>query len=327
MTPTVHLKPGQLSRELAEQLATSSSLRRVQLSHAPNDAEVSLLNRVLEAKRDVALRFYSLPKTADLSVLGTLDRCRHLTIEHEIGDLGFLVSISQLTSLSVLVSAKVSLAPLARLPALEALSIGGKRRSLDGIEDVGCLTAILLGLRVESVAGLARLPRLRSLALDGGGLDSFEPLSDCKSLAHLRVNALKQATGSDLRPLAECASLTFLQLHELPQLGDLTFLGERELAALELITMNGMTSVEHVVRLQLEAFAMNGLWKRTKEIDLEPLNRCEPLRRISIAPAFDRARNGAATIQRLKSRCEALSIGPFREAVGRDQQLPMWFIG
>jgi hypothetical protein len=146
------------------------------------------------------LRIYRLPRR-NLPMLARcrLPRLKVLSIRHvDADDFGFLAGFVTLDTLTVWQSPKVK-----RLHGIERLT----RLTTLGLTELGA---------IESLAPLAALTELRSLALAGGvwttqGLPSLAPLRTLARLERLSLVAAKAIDG-DLGPLCDLPCLTHLDL-------------------------------------------------------------------------------------------------------------------
>ncbi len=146
------------------------------------------------------LQVYRLPRRHVPVLAGCrLPRLTTLSVRHaDAGDLGFLSGFVTLETLTVWQCPKLT--------------------GLDGIERLTRLTTLALsdlGV-IESLAPLAALTELRSLALAGGvwttqGLPSLAPLRTLARLERLSLVAAKAIDG-DLGPLCDLPRLTHLDL-------------------------------------------------------------------------------------------------------------------
>ena len=146
------------------------------------------------------LRIYRLPRRHVPALAGCrLPRLTTLSVRHaDAGDLQFLGTFATLETLTVWQCPKLT--------------------RLDGIERLTRLTALYfndLGT-IESLAPLAALTGLRTLALTGGiektqALPSLAPLRALSSLEQLHLTSAKVVDG-DLSPLIDFKRLTLLEL-------------------------------------------------------------------------------------------------------------------
>lgn len=147
-----------------------------------------------------ALSIYRLPRRHVPVLAGCpLPRLTRLSVRHaDAGDLGFLSGFVTLESLNVWQCPK-----LTRLDGLERLT----RLTTLALSDLGV---------IESLAPLAALTGLRTLALAGGvwttqGLPSLAPLRALAGLERISLIAAKAIDG-DLGPLCDLPRLTQLEL-------------------------------------------------------------------------------------------------------------------
>jgi len=146
------------------------------------------------------LRVYRLPRRHVPVLAGCpLPRLTALSVRHaDAGDLGFLSGFVTLETLNVWQCPK-----LTRLDGIERLT----RLTTLALSDLGA---------IESLAPLATLTGLRSLALAGGvwttqGLPSLAPLRALAGLERISLVAAKAIDG-DLGPLCDLPRLTHLDL-------------------------------------------------------------------------------------------------------------------
>lgn len=165
---------------------------------------------------------------ADIAGLARLNRLRVLRLmlparknRRESG-IAALEAISGLHSLEALDLSNLDapdLTPLAALPKLKHLSLYCPRiTGLRGIEGLQHLETLDIddGRHVQTLDGLAALPRLRGLDIAGDmhtstKLASLTPLSAVQSLRSIRFISVRVADGL-LRPLAALPALTFISL-------------------------------------------------------------------------------------------------------------------
>ena len=139
-------------------------------------------------------------------------------------------------------SKAVSLRPLAALQSLRYVWLDGHRKHLDAVQALAALETIeLRGSTLPSLDFVASLPKLRTLALWGGGTSgaTLEALTQAPALATFMLS--RNRAVDDVSVVARLPHLETLFLDLLVNVGSLPSLAPcRHLRALRLDTMKGL---------------------------------------------------------------------------------------
>lgn len=258
-------------------LAAEPELRIVQYSEAevPGTRMLHLLNEELFAARpDVTLRIYGFHlQSADLSVLTQLPQVERLSVdcstraqgwEHlgslsklrelelDVFDIGSFDALYGVTSdlmqirLGKTRSKKPDLSVLRRFGRLEKLAIDGHKKGIESIRELHFLQELHVhGIPLEELGFLGELPKLTSLSIGQGKVESLDWLSGLPGLKKLRIRSAKKL--AELNVLADLTKLERFELVDQPLLKTLPDL--QNLLALQSVVCNnvGLEDLDWIV--------------------------------------------------------------------------------
>ena len=339
--PIAYVGRNKLTRAAIESLVLRKELNRIQMSRVPTVREVGYLNRVLDAHPNARLRLYGLHylREVDLSSLNGLSALRFLTVEHELDDISFLPGLHALEGLSLRIKGKrTDLSPLAALPGLRHLGVGGRLKSLDRVAEARSLKTLSVSTkeavdlsplvrlpvlttlsvsakRVLDLSPLKDLSVLEALSVDAPSVESFEPVA---RMAHLKMLGLSvtKATSDDLRPLGR-SSVQALSLTYMPSVVSLDFLsGSESLGALRLLELGGLESIAALPKLNLWTLAIS-LDSQLDASAVDDLAACKGIEFAIVAPNFFRAAGREEEYEFFRDRWyrEGLNFDSWRDLV------------
>jgi hypothetical protein len=307
---------------------TENKKKYLQTSSILNKKELLQLNNYLQKNKGVPLRLYWMDDGTDLSFLKELTHLTSLSIDFTPASLKPIGALTKLENLSFTSDAKIELADLQPLISLKALDINLNKapgtysfesmhtlKNLKKLSYVGKfpdeenlamftqLEELSPDLRSGNYSCLIPLKKLNSLTIYSQKYKGFEGLDKLKTLKELFIGIISQLPENKLDFLNQLPSLKKLRLDYLPTLQSMKFFtGKATVEELELVTLNGLTSLNGLELLKnLRKLVMAGTYKNHATMDFSALANCKKLQVADICMAALKAKKRKALEEMLPS--------------------------